>query len=83
MSPYREKYYKVIEVDAFSSDAIPVHLITLQALDIYLNNLADDGLLAFHISNRYLDLEPVLGNLAGELGLVGLSQSDVLVFDLN
>src|SRR5207244_1343974 len=43
---------------------IPIHLITKEALDIYLNNLADDGLIAFHISNRYLDLEPVLANLA-------------------
>jgi hypothetical protein len=66
----------LLVVDAFSSDAIPVHLITRQALDIYLANLADDGLLAFHISNRYLDLEPVLGNLAEEVGLVGVIETD-------
>src|SRR5262249_40974285 len=55
---------------------IPVHLITREALAIYLDNLADDGLLVFHISNRYLDLEPVLGNLAAEVGLTGVIQND-------
>jgi hypothetical protein len=68
--------FALLVVDAFSSDAIPVHLITRQALDIYLDNLADDGLLAFHISNRYLDLEPVLANLAAEVGLAGFIQAD-------
>jgi SAM-dependent methyltransferase len=66
----------LLVVDAFSSDAIPIHLITRQALAIYLDNLAPDGLLAFHISNRYLDLEPVLGNLAEAAGLVGFIQND-------
>src|SRR5262249_25559528 len=68
--------FALLVVDAFSSDAIPIHLLTRQALDIYLDNLADDGLLAFHISNRYLDLEPVLGNLAEEVGLAGFIQKD-------
>lgn len=68
--------FALLVVDAFSSDAIPVHLITRQALEIYFANLADDGLLAFHISNRYLDLEPVLGNLAEKLGLHGLIEYD-------
>lgn len=63
-------------VDAFSSDSIPIHLITRQALEIYLENLADDGLLIFHISNRYLDLEPVLGNLAEVLNLTGFIELD-------
>jgi len=66
----------LLVVDAFSSDAIPVHLITRQALDIFLANLADDGLLAVHISNRYLNLEPVLANLAEEIGLTGFIQTD-------
>jgi hypothetical protein len=68
--------FGLLVIDAFSSDAIPIHLITREALAIYLKNLADDGLLAFHISNRYLDLEPVLGNLAAELGLAGFIQED-------
>jgi spermidine synthase len=56
--------YGVIVVDAFSSDAIPIHLITQEALNVYLDKLAENGLLCFHISNRYLDLRPVLLNLA-------------------
>jgi hypothetical protein len=68
--------YGIIVVDAFSSDAIPIHLITLQALDVYLDKLTEDGLLAFHISNRYLDLRPVLANLANERGLAAVYQSD-------
>ena len=58
--------YGLIVVDAFSSDAIPIHLITLEALDDFLAKLTDDGVLCFHISNRYLDLKPVLYNLARE-----------------
>jgi hypothetical protein len=69
--------FALLVVDAFSSDAIPIHLLTRQALEIYLANLADDGLLAFHISNRYLTLEPVLGNLAEELGLAGVIEHDL------
>ena len=68
--------YGMIVVDAFSSDAIPVHLITLQALDVYLDKLTADGLIVFHISNRYLDLAPVLYNLAQERGLAAVMQSD-------
>ncbi len=56
--------YGVIVVDAFSSDAIPIHLITREAVQVYLDKLSADGLLCFHISNRYLDLKPVLYNLA-------------------
>ncbi|HZU34593.1 MAG TPA: hypothetical protein VFA18_01720, partial [Gemmataceae bacterium] len=66
----------LLVIDAFSSDAIPIHLITREAMDIYLKNLADDGIVVFHISNRYLDLEPVLGNLAAERGLVGYIEND-------
>jgi hypothetical protein len=73
--PEKDKFALLV-IDAFSSDAIPIHLLTRQALDVYLDNLADDGLLAFHISNRYLDLEPVLGNLAEKTGLVGFIEKD-------
>jgi len=62
--------YDLLVVDAFSSDAIPMHLITREALDLYLSKLADGGLLAFHISNRNLNLEPVLGALAKNARLV-------------
>ena len=49
----------LLAVDAFSSDAIPVHLLTREALAVYFRHLKPDGILALHISNRYLDLEPV------------------------
>jgi hypothetical protein len=53
--------FDVIALDAFSSDAIPIHLLTREAFEIYLRrHLAPDGVLAVHISNRYLDLEPVV-----------------------
>ena len=59
----------VLALDTFSSDAIPVHLLSLEAMRIYLRVLGDEGILAVHISNRHLDLEPVLAALAGRLGL--------------
>ncbi len=59
-----DEKYQILVVDAFSSDAIPIHLITYEALSLYLDKLADDGIICFHISNRYLNLKPVLGNLA-------------------
>jgi hypothetical protein len=62
-------HFRFIAVDAFSSDAIPVHLITREAVELYLRKLAPDGILAFHISNRYLDLEPVLAAAARQAGL--------------
>ena len=56
-------------VDAFSSDAIPAHLLTKEAFQLYFQRLEEDGLLAVHISNRYLDLEPVVERLCRELNL--------------
>lgn len=66
--------YGLIVVDAFSGDAIPVHLLTRQAMELYFDKLSAGGLVAFHISNQFLDLAPVLGNLADELRLVGLDR---------
>jgi SAM-dependent methyltransferase len=63
--------YDLIVLDAFTSDAIPVHLLTREALRLYLGLLAPDGLIALHISNRYLALEPVVANLAEDAGLGG------------
>lgn len=62
-------YYGLIVLDAFSSDSIPVHLLTKEAIELYLQKLAPGGLLAFHISNRYLDLKPVLARAAYDLKL--------------
>lgn len=68
--------YGIIAVDAFSSDAIPVHLLTREAMEIYLERLAPHGVVVFHTSNRYLRLEPVLANLAKSLNLAILANSD-------
>ena len=61
--------YDLILLDAFSSDAVPIHLLTREALATYLERLAPGGRIAFHVSNRYLDLESVIGGLARERGL--------------
>jgi hypothetical protein len=63
--------YGLILVDAFSSDAIPTHLLTREAIAGYMQKLAPEGVLALHISNRHIDLAPVVGNLAVDAGLVG------------
>jgi len=60
--------FDVLAVDAFSSDAIPVHLITREALGVYLKHVKPDGIVAFHVSNRFLDLIPVVARLAQEHG---------------
>ncbi|MCI0459790.1 MAG: fused MFS/spermidine synthase, partial [Gemmataceae bacterium] len=62
-------HYHLLVIDAFSSDAIPLHLLTREALQLYLAKLAPDGILAFHISNRYLGLETVLADLAKDAAL--------------
>ena len=61
--------FDVLAVDAFSSDAIPVHLITREALGVYLKHVTPEGIVAFHVSNRFLDLIPVVARLAQELGV--------------
>jgi hypothetical protein len=61
--------FDVIVLDAFSSDAIPVHLLTTEAIDTYRRKLTAEGLLLVHISNRYLDLEPIVGRITTELGM--------------
>jgi hypothetical protein len=71
--------FGLLIVDAFSSDAIPTHLLTLEALEAYLRAITPDGVIAFHISNRHLDLEPVVGRLATELGLTARVTHSVAV----
>ena len=61
--------YDVLAVDAFSGDSIPVHLITFEAVGQYLRHLKPDGVIAFHVSNRFLDLKPVLLAIAEKQGL--------------
>jgi spermidine synthase len=56
--------FNLLAIDAFSSDSVPMHLLTREALQVYRRALTKDGLLLIHISNRYLDLEPVLAQAA-------------------
>jgi SAM-dependent methyltransferase len=72
-------YFDVLVLDAFSSDAIPIHLLTREAMHGYLRKTADGGLLLFHISNRHMDLAPVLDRIAKELGLAMLLQDDLRI----
>jgi len=64
----RPQQFDVLAVDAFSGDAVPVHLVTREALAVYLNNIQPDGAVAFHVTSRYLRLAPVIKQLADEVG---------------
>ena len=68
--------YHLIIADAFSSDAVPVHLITLEAVQLYLEKLAPGGLITFNVTNRHLDLSPVLSRAAAELDLTAMMRDD-------
>jgi hypothetical protein len=71
-----DHHYGLILLDAFSSDSIPAHLVTLEALNSYLSKTADGGMIAFHISNRYLNLEPLLSGLSMRTGLTAFLRTD-------
>jgi spermidine synthase len=66
----------LLAIDAFSSDAIPVHLLTREAVAVYFKHLKKDGILALHISNRYLDLEPVCAKAAEYFGKTAMTVAD-------
>ena len=68
--------FDLLVLDAFSSDAIPVHLLTAEAFALYRRKLAPRGVLAIHISNQFLDLEPVVGRITAETGFFGVVQYD-------
>ncbi len=65
--------FDVLAIDAFSSDAIPVHLITKEALDVYLRHMKPDGIVAFHVSNRFLNLGPVVSRIAKASGVFAVN----------
>ena len=69
--------FDLVVLDAFSSDAVPAHLLTAEAIDAYLSRIRPGGLVVLHISNRYLDLEPVIGRLASDRGLAALTNRNV------
>jgi hypothetical protein len=73
--------YGLIIIDAFSSDAIPTHLLTREALRLYLAKLNQRGIVVFHISNRYHDLAPLLRALADDAGLVCRMRDDTRISD--
>ncbi|GHU00415.1 hypothetical protein FACS1894186_0900 [Alphaproteobacteria bacterium] len=68
--------YDLIILDAFMSDSIPAHLLTREAFELYLKHLAPGGVIAVHISNRHLRLEPVVAAVAGDLGLAAKMRAD-------
>ncbi|MGL6111114.1 MAG: spermidine synthase, partial [Rubrivivax sp.] len=61
--------FDVLVVDAFSGDSIPIHLLTLEAVELYRQRIKQDGVIALHVSNSHLDLRPVVGRIAADLGL--------------
>ena len=71
-----DRQYDMFVLDAFGADAVPVHLLTREAVQLYLSKLVVHGILLFHISNRYLDLQKVLGDVANDAGLVALVEND-------
>jgi len=74
MLQQQPRKFQILVVDAFSSDAIPVHLLTVEAIQVYLDSIESDGLIAIHISNNYLDLAPVLAGAAETLGIAMLQR---------
>lgn len=61
--------HNLLLIDAFSSDSIPVHLLTVEAVELYLSRLSEDGLLVMHISNRHLDLSRIVARIADQIGV--------------
>jgi hypothetical protein len=77
MARVPDRHFDMILLDAFSSDAIPTHLLTRQAIDMYLSKLKPAGLLVFHISNRFFTFEPLLTNVAASENLTCLTRADL------
>jgi hypothetical protein len=76
-----DRVYRLIVLDAFSSDSLPVHLISREALALYRTKLAAGGMLAFNLSNRYLDLDPVMSRQAQDAGLIYRVRRDLHLTD--
>jgi hypothetical protein len=71
--------YGMLVLDAFSSHAIPVHLVTREALELYGRKTAPAGWVVFHVSSQHLELEPILANLARELGWAAYARDDLVL----
>lgn len=72
----RDQQFDLLVIDAYSSDAIPIHLITREAFALYLTKLKSGGAVLCHVSNNYLDLEPIVGGIAANLGITALTNAD-------
>jgi spermidine synthase len=72
--------YDVLGIDAFAGDSIPMHLVTREAMALYVRHLADDGVIVFQATNRYIDLLPVVKRLASEFGMEAVIVSDAPAF---
>ncbi len=72
----RPQQFDVLAVDAFSGDAVPVHLVTREALAVYLRHIKPDGAVAFHVTSRYLSLAPVIRQLADDAGYEAVMIAD-------
>jgi hypothetical protein len=79
LSRERDASFDLVVVDGFTSDAIPVHLMTREAILLYFEKLRPAGLLALHLTNEHFDLLPVVRSIAGDLGLAGMWWDDRLV----
>lgn len=77
LGPAPAGHYELIVMDAYGSDSVPVHLLTREAMNLYLRKLAPGGLIAFHVSNLHIDLRPVVAALAGDAGLACVFREDV------
>jgi hypothetical protein len=79
----RDSFYKAIVVDAFSSDAIPIHLLTKQAMEIYMSKLTQDGVLLVHTSNRHMDLVKPATRIVMELSKESVARATKAVDDFD
>lgn len=73
----KEADYGVLLIDAYSSDSVPMHLSTVEAMQSFMNDVSDDGILVYHISNRYFDLSAPLGAAATHLGYKAFYSYDI------
>jgi hypothetical protein len=71
-----EEHYGLIVLDAFTSDSVPVHLLTREAMQLYLSKLAPGGVLGFHVSNRNLNIRAVIGALAADAQLICVARDE-------
>ncbi|OGK06958.1 MAG: hypothetical protein A2W80_19305 [Candidatus Riflebacteria bacterium GWC2_50_8] len=71
-----DNFYDLLIIDAYSSDAVPVHLMTREAVELYRSKIKQDGMLLFHISNRFFKLSPVIKRICDEIGIACLRSYD-------